>query len=131
MTTPSDIMKLEAEFWQSVVNGEPEKAAALLTEPAANVAMFGIHHFTPDEYIKMAKEGPAKLTAFTFSNEKVLFPSTEVAVATYEVSQSFEMNGKTQQMVCLDTTTWIKRGGKWLAVVHTETEKQNQLLPPA
>ena len=53
MATSAEIMKLETEFWQSMVDQEPKKAAAMLTDEAANVAMFGIHHFSPSEYVKM------------------------------------------------------------------------------
>ncbi|WP_423457216.1 nuclear transport factor 2 family protein [Ottowia sp. VDI28] len=123
MATKADIMKLETEFWQSLVDQAPEKAAALLTGEAANVAMYGIHHFSPAEYLKMAKDGPAKLTSFLFSNEKVFFPAPDVAVATYEARQSFEMNDTVHEMICFDTTTWVKSNGKWLAAVHTETPK--------
>ncbi|MCQ4163516.1 nuclear transport factor 2 family protein [Tahibacter harae] len=130
MTNAADIMKLEREFWQSLVDGTPKKAAALLTDTAASVSMFGIHHFGPAEYITMAEEGPAKLTGFSFSQEKVLFPAADVAVATYEVAQTVEMNGQPQEMVCLDSTTWVRRDGRWLAAVHTETNKQDKQGQP-
>ncbi len=129
MAASAEIMKLETEFWQSMVDQEPRKAAAMLTDEAANVAMFGIHHFSPSEYVKMAEQGPARLTAFSFSDERVMFPAPDVAVATYKVKQSFEVNGKAHEMTCFDTTTWINRGGKWLAAVHTETPEQQG--PPA
>lgn len=131
MTTAADIMKLETEFWQSLVDRKPEKASALLTGTATSVAMSGIHHFSPADYITMAEEGPAKLTGFSFSRENVLFPTPEVAVATYEVAQTIEMNGQRQEMVCLDTTTWVRRDGRWLAAVHTETLKQDKQSQPS
>lgn len=131
MTSAAEIMKLETEFWQSMVDGKPKKAAALLTDTATSVAMFGIHHFSPAEYIKMAEQGPAKVTAFSFSNEKVLFPTPDVAVATYEVVQNFEMDGEPQEMTCLDTTTWVRRDGRWLAAAHTETAKQDKQSRPS
>lgn len=124
MTTAADIMKLETEFWQSMMDQKPEKAAALLASQAANVALFGIHHFSPVEYIRMAREGPAKLTSFAFSNEKVIFPTPEVAIATYEVTQGFLMQGQAHETVCFDTTTWVRSDGRWLAAVHTETPRQ-------
>ena len=129
MPSAAEIMKLEKKFWQAMVDQHPEEAAKLLTDEAANAAMFGIHHFSPDEYLEMAKQGPAKLKSFTFSDEKVIFPAPNVAVATYEANQTFEMDGKVHEMVCFDTTTWVERDGKWLAAVHTETEKKSP--PPA
>jgi hypothetical protein len=125
MATAAEIMQLETSFWQSMVDQEPQKAAALLTEEAASVAMYGIHHFSPSEYVTMAEEGPAKLTTFSFSEEKVIFPTPDVAVATYKVDQSFEMDGEPQEMTCFDTTTWVNCGGRWLAVAHTETPERH------
>jgi len=126
MSNAAEIMRLEEEFWQSMVDQEPEKAGRLLAEHAANVFALGIHHFSPAEYVKRAQEGPAKLTSFTFSNEKVFFPLPDVAVVTYEVVQAFEMNGQKQKMACFDTTTWVRSGGNWQAAVHTETPKQQE-----
>ena len=125
MTNSTDIMKLETAFWQSMVDQAPEKAAAMLVDEAASVAPFGIHHFSPAQYKKMAEEGPGKIISFDFSNERVIFPTSDVAVATYEVRQRFEMKGESKEMDCFDTTTWVKRGGKWLAAAHTETPKQS------
>ena len=106
----------------------PEQAAAMLAAEAVSVAMFGIHHFSPSEYLSMAQTDQTKLTIFEFSNEKVIFPIADVAVATYEVKQVFEMAGKSHEMICFDTTTWVKNNGRWLAAAHTETQKQNQAV---
>ena len=128
MSSHIEIMKLEAEFWQAMADQRPEQAAALLAAEAVSVAMFGIHHFSPSEYLSMAQTGPAKLTFFEFSNEKVIFPITDVAVATYEVKQIFEMDGKSHEMICFDTTTWVRNNGRWLAAAHTETQKPNKAV---
>lgn len=126
MTSSADIMKLESAFWQALVDGQPDKAAGMLTGEAVNVAMYGIHHFSPADYVRMAEQGPAKLTAFSFSNQRVMFPAPDVAIASYEVKQAFEMEGEPQEMVCFDTTTWVHRNGQWLAAAHTETPRQDR-----
>lgn len=48
----------------------PEQAVALLAAEAVSVAMFGIHHFSPGEYLSMAQTGPAKLTFLNFQMKK-------------------------------------------------------------
>lgn len=124
MTTAADIIQRESDFWQAMVRRDARAAAAMLTPQAANVAMHGIHHFSPDDYVKMAEAGPARLTSFAFSNPQVLFPAPGVAIVTYEVKLAFDMNGQPHEMRCFDSTTWVEVGGKWLAAVHTETQKQ-------
>lgn len=131
MGNADEIMRLETEFWQAMVDQEPDKAAALLTEPAVSVAMFGIHHFTPAEYVQMAKQGSARIESFRFSDEKVIFPADDVAIASYQVRQRFRMDGKQHDMDCFDTTTWVKVDGRWRAAAHTETPKQSRDAAPA
>ena len=123
MTDPDEILALEAKFWQAMCDEDIGSAVAMLDEQAAGAGMRGIHHFDHESYRKMAEEGGAKLISFKFADEKVLFPTPDVAIATYTVDQTFEMNGKQQQMTSFDTTTWVKKNGSWLASAHTETPK--------
>ena len=129
MATSADIMELETAFWQALVDRDPRKAAAMLTGKAVNVAVYGIHHFSPSDYVTMAEDGPVRLTAFTFSDAQVLFPTPNVAVASYTVRQRFEMDGEPQEQTCFDTTTWVHCAGTWRAAAHTETPAQQ--VPPA
>ena len=124
MATSAEILELERAFWQAMVDQEPAKAAALLPDKASMVAMYGVHHFSPAEYVAMAEQGTARVTGFSFSDEEVFFPIDDVAILTYKVRQSFEVDGMPQEMTCYDSTTWVKRDGKWLAAAHTETPEQ-------
>ena len=120
-TTPEAIMQLERMFWQSVVDMDLETAGALLDGHSISVGPWGIHHFSPDEYRAMAASGNARLTAFEFFDEQVVFPTPEIAVATYRARQAFTMAGEQQEMEVYDTTTWVRRDGQWRACAHTET----------
>jgi hypothetical protein len=72
----------------------------------------------------MALSGDARITSFEFFEEKVIFPIPDVAIASYKAKQSFTMNGRSNDMIVYDTTTWVKKDGKWLASAHTETPEQ-------
>lgn len=72
----------------------------------------------------MALSGDARITAFEFFDEKVIFPTPDVAIASYKAKQSFTMGGKNHDMLVFDTTTWVKKDGKWVASAHTETPEQ-------
>lgn len=124
MTDPKEIIALETSFWQAMVDGDAAAAAAMITEHAANIAMFGIVHFSPAQYIEMAENGPARTLSFKFSDEKVFFPTPDVAVITYTVEQSFSINGKPQDMTCYDSTVWVCGDAGWRAALHTESRKE-------
>lgn len=120
-TTPEAIMELERRFWQAVADMDLEAAGALLDARSVSVGPWGIHHFSPDEYVAMAASGNARLTGFEFFGAQVVFPTSDVAVATYRARQAFTMGGERHEMEVYDTTTWVRRGGQWRACAHTET----------
>lgn len=127
MSTQEEIMGLERKFWQSMADMDVDAAAALLDEQSTSASGQGIHYFDPAQYKAMALSGDARITAFELSGERVIFPLPDVAIASYKARQSFTMDGKNHDMVVYDTTTWVRKGGRWLASAHTETPGQESL----
>lgn len=124
MTTQGEIMDLERRFWQSMVDMDIDTAVSLLDAQSVSAGSGGIRHFDPDGYKELARSGDARLASFEFSDEKVVFPTPDVAIASYKAKQSFTVDGQTQGMVAYDTTTWVRKNGKWLAAAHTESPEQ-------
>ena len=124
MTTQDEIMGLERTFWQSMMDMDVDVAASLLDERSTTTSARGTLCFDPAQYKSMALAGEARITSFEFLEEHVLFPIPDVAIASYKAKQSFTMGGRSHDMVVYDTTTWIRKGGKWVATAHTETAEQ-------
>ena len=121
MTTPDEIMELERRFWQAMQDMDLDAAVALLDAQPTSVTGGGVHHFNPDQYRAMALAGNARITSFELFDEQVVFPLPDVAVATYTARQCFSMDGERHEMMVYDTTTWVRKGDRWLACAHTET----------
>lgn len=124
MATHKDIMELERQFWQAMVDMDIDTATSLLDDESVSVSGWGIRHFNPAGYRDMALAGQARITYFKFSDERVVFPTPDVAIASYKADQSFTMDGKSHDMTVYDTTTWVRKNGKWVASAHTETPEQ-------
>jgi len=121
MTAHDEIMALERKFWQAMMDMDVDTAAALLDEQSTAANARGIQYFDPAEYRAMALAGGARITSFEFFDERVIFPISDVAIASYIARQSFTMDGESHEMLVYDTTVWVKKGGKWVASAHTET----------
>lgn len=119
-TQRGEIERLEQAFWKSMLDGKPEVATGMLTEPALMVSGHGANKFDHAGYTKMAKDDRFKLVDYDISDMDVTFPREDVAVATYQVNQKVEMEGKATEMDVFDTSTWVKVGGDWRCVMHTE-----------
>jgi len=123
-----EIERLEKAFWNSMVEGKPEVATKMLTEPAVMVSGHGAMKFDHAEYTKMANDDRHKLVDYTLSELDVVFPREDVAIATYLVDQEVEREGKASRTKQYDSSTWLKVDGQWRCVMHTEspaTKKPN------
>ena len=121
-TRKQEIQGLETAFWQSMVDGKAEVATGMLVEPAVMVSGHGLRKFDHATYEKMAADDSMRLTGFEISDFDVVFPTQDVAVASYRVRQSMQAQGKpaTTEEV-FDSSTWVKLGEAWKCVAHTES----------
>ena len=116
-----EIEGLETAFWQSMVDGKAEVATRMLTEPALMVSGHGLNKFDHAAYEKMAADDSFRLTGFEISDFDVLFPTEDVAVASYRVRQSMEAAGKSVTEEVFDSSTWVRMDEAWKCVAHTES----------
>ena len=124
MQAPSKtLIDLENKFWQSLVDEDTDTALAMLDEPALMVSSHGAMKFDHAGYRRMAEQGSMVLKSYQLSDMEVVFPLQDTAILTYRVKQAMAQRGKpassTQEMA--DTSTWVRKGGQWQCVMHTET----------
>jgi len=117
------LIELETKFWQSMVDQDPDRAIALLCEPAVMVSAHGAMTFDHAGYREMAERGTMVVTAFELTDVEVVFPNDATAVMMYKVKQTVTPRGKrqgeTQDMI--DSSTWVRQGAEWRCAMHTET----------
>jgi hypothetical protein len=124
-STDSTLIALERKFWQAMVDEDTDTAIGLLDEPALMVSAHGALQFDRQQYRKMAEEGPMVVKSFEFSDMQVMHPSDDTAVLTYHVKQAIAGRGDGAREIeqeMADSSVWIRKDGKWLCVMHTETE---------
>lgn len=120
-TPRAEIETLENAFWQSMVDNDPKVATGMLTEPALMVSGHGAMSFDHAGYTKMANDTRYKVLGYDITKMDVLFPSDDVAIATYQVHQKMEMDGKPVEMDAVDSSTWVRVDGAWKCAAHTES----------
>jgi hypothetical protein len=64
------------------------------------------------------------LSNYSFADMKVALLSPKMAVATYKVTTQSTSSGRDTSGTYYAATVWNKRGGKWLAVLHTLVKAQ-------
>ena len=71
------------------------------------------------EVADMAK---TDLREYSLADMKVVFPSADVAVITYKTTIQLTSEGKDMSGTYNSGSIWVKKGGKWLEVFHTEAK---------
>ena len=118
-----EIIEMENRFWQSMVDDDVEAAVAMLDERSVVTGAQGVMTMSHDDYRKMAKQGEQmwNLKSFQIEDVRVSFPTEDVAVIAYKVTEDMEVEGKPLRLKAADATTWVRKDGEWLAALHTES----------
>ena len=64
------------------------------------------------------------LRDYSFADMKVVFPSADVAVTTYKAAVQSTCDGQDTSGTYNVASVWIKKGGKWLVVFHSDVKSQ-------
>jgi ketosteroid isomerase-like protein len=117
-----DIERLEHAFWKSLVERDADAVTALLVPQALMVSSNGLLRFDPAQYVQMLEDPKHGLLDYKLLNMDVMFPSEDVAIATYEANQTMAVDGGELTQDVFDSSTWVRMGGTWKCVAHTESE---------
>jgi ketosteroid isomerase-like protein len=118
----NEIERLERSFWQSLVERDADAATGLLAPEALMVSSHGTMRFDPAQYTKMLQDPKHGLLEYTLSDMDVLFPTGDIAIATYRAHQAMQMDGERMEQDVVDSSTWVRIEGDWKCVAHTESE---------
>ncbi len=125
-TDKQQIIDLETRFWQAIRAKDIEGAQAMVADQALVTGPSGTMRIDPAKFAQQMREAPWTLENFEFRDTDVIFPTEDVAVITYKVHQTGEMEGKPMDLNAADSTLWVQDGGSWKCALHTET-----ILEPA
>ena len=72
---------------------------------------------------EMMENADWKLERFDIDPDKVQFKmiDNDVAVVAYEVDEKMIVDGKPTNIRAYDTSVWVRKLGKWVCAMHTET----------
>jgi hypothetical protein len=120
-TASETILGLETRFWQSMVDKDIDTAMKLIADECLIAGPMGTMQITPEKYGEMAREGAWRLDKFEFTDVNVICPNDDTAVIAYKVHQTGTMKDEKMDLLCADSSTWIRDGQAWKCVLHTET----------
>jgi hypothetical protein len=120
MTMTSELIALERQYWQAIQDGDFDKISELTDEPCIVTGAQGLAQVDRPTLERMLVNAPWILHSFELSDERALMLSDDVGVLAYKVRERLTVDGKPVTLEANDSSTWVRRDGRWLCALHTE-----------
>ena len=117
-----ELLGLEREYWQAIKDKNPEAAIRLSDDPCLLAGAQGIARLDGPTLAVMMKTPAYSVQDFTIKdNAHVQLLGDDVAVLAYNVHEELLVGGKPVSLDAADSSTWIRRNGRWVCAMHTES----------
>lgn len=116
-----ELMALEKKYWNAIQQQDSSTAASLSSDPCVVVGAQGVGELDKATLAKMIKTANYRLKDFSLDDVHVQQVTEDVAVVAYKVKEDLVVEGKDLNLDAFDSSVWVRRGGQWVCVVHTES----------
>jgi Domain of unknown function (DUF4440) len=119
-TVEKELLDLERQYWQAIKEKDVDGALRLTEFPCVVAGARGVRQVDRQMFTSMMKDAPWTLREFSLEDAQVRLLSKDVAVVAYKVHEDMIVEGKPLALDASDTSTWVRRDGRWTCAVHTE-----------
>ena len=116
-----ELVNLERQYWQALKDQDWDAALRLTDDPVIVVGASGVGKMDKKSIVAMMKNANYTLDAFEFDGDvKVRMLGDNVAVVAYKAHEELAVDGEPVKHDVSDSSTWIRRRGRWLCALHSE-----------
>ncbi|MGE0870694.1 MAG: nuclear transport factor 2 family protein [Kofleriaceae bacterium] len=115
------LVDLERQYWQAIKDRDVDAVLKLTADECIVTGPQGIGVLKNDELAKMMGEAKYDLDEFSLGDRvEVRLVGDDVAVVAYTVHEQMTVDGQPVTIDAADSSTWVRRDGRWVCVLHTE-----------
>lgn len=115
-----ELVQLEKQYWQAMKDKDVEAAIRLTDDPCIVTGAQGVASIDREAFRGMMTGAPWSLQDYDVSDVQVRLLSDDVAIVAYKVTEELTVEGKPLKLEAADSSTWVRRGGRWVCALHTE-----------
>ena len=116
----NEIVELEKKYWDAMIAKDVDTAVAMSDDPCIVTGAQGVSAISNEQYRKLMTDGKWELKSYEMTDVQSRMISDDVAIVAYKVTEQLLVEGKPLTLVAHDSSTWVRRGGKWRNSLHTE-----------
>jgi hypothetical protein len=116
-----ELLGLERQYWQAIKDKDADAAMRLSDEPCIVTGAQGVGSIDRKSLGEMMKAASYELNDFELSKDvQIRKLSNDVAIVAYKVREELTVEGKPVTLEAAESSTWVRRDGRWLCALHTE-----------
>jgi uncharacterized protein (TIGR02246 family) len=121
-TIEKELVELETQYWQAIKDKDVDAAMQLTDETCVVTGAQGAASIDRQAFAGMLNSDGWTLDEFEFIGDVIVRAITDdVAVVAYKVKEQMTVDGKPLTLEAADASTWVRRDGRWLCALHTES----------
>ena len=117
----NQLIELEKQYWDAIKNKDVATAARLTDDPCLIAGSHGIARVSKEQFPSIMRAATYTLHDFELKDTEVRLLSDDVAILAYKVHEELTVEGKPLSLDASDSSTWVKRDGRWVCALHTES----------
>ena len=117
----TELLDLENQFWQCMKDKDVDKALEMTNDPVIVTGAQGVAAIDKKTFARLMETGTWELHDFDIRDVQVQQISDDVAIIGYKVREKLTVDGKPLTMDAADASTWVKKDGRWVCALHTES----------
>jgi uncharacterized protein (TIGR02246 family) len=120
-TIEAEVLDLEKRYWQALKDQDVDAALRLTDEPCILTGAQGVGLIDRKTFAAMMKAASYTLNSFVLKDgAQVRLLGDDVAIVAYQVHEELTVDSKPVTLDAADSSTWVRRDGRWLCALHTE-----------
>jgi ketosteroid isomerase-like protein len=121
-TIEKELVELETQYWQAIKDKDLDAAMQLTDDTCIVTGAQGAASIDRKAFAGMLNSPGWTLNEFEFVGDVVTRAVTDdVAIVAYRVREELTVEGKPLTLEAADASTWVRRDGRWLCALHTES----------
>jgi ketosteroid isomerase-like protein len=116
------LLSLENQYWQAMRDKDLDAALELTADPCLIVGAQGVRRVDRSTYAAMMRDATWTMLDFKLGDDAcVEMLGRNVAIVAYSVHEDITIDGEPLSIDATDSSTWVRRDGRWLCALHTES----------
>ena len=117
-----ELLKLEKQYWQAVKDKDIDACMRLTDDPCIVAGAQGVASIDRKTFTKIMQNAKYTLEEFEVNDDaKVRAIGNDVAILAYKVREKLTVDGKPVTLEASDASTWVRKNGRWVCALHTES----------